>query len=428
VIAGAALRMPTGPAIAVLRFNNLSGPKLDFLSNAIADEIVTNLTRFSELRVAVHAVTRELGTDGVDVEHVARKLSVDFLVQGSLQRSGNRLRVAAQLLKTQDGRVLWGETYQRELSPKDIFTIQENIAGNVVATVASISGGVIAREAMAEARGKPPRELSAYECTTRANELMLTGFSAAAHLDIRNCLEMVVAREPDYSTAWALLAWVHSIEYSEGHNRVPGADPRERALAAGRRAVELAPANSLARFGMARAAYLAGELDLFRAEAAQALALNPHDPLLLGNIGNWLAFSGRWDQGVALVEKAIALSPKCYPRWWHAAIGKNLFRQGKYEAALAEFKHMDLPGWWWNQVEQAYTYGQLGDIANARKAVARLLALYPGFDLETAVREHRKFSFERSYIERAVEGLRKAGVPAGSPGRPARMERIAKSA
>lgn len=428
LIAPAALRMPTGPAIAVLPFGNLSDRRFDFLGSAIAEEIITNLTRFSELRVAVHAVTRNLDADEIDAARIARELGVDFLVQGSLQKSGNRLRVAARLLKARDGRLLWGEAYLRELSPKDIFAIQESVAGNVVATVASISGGVIAREAMAEARGKPPRDLSAYECTTRANELMLTGFSASAHLAIRNCLEAVVEREPDYSTAWALLAWVHSLEYSEGHNRVPDTDPRERALAAGRRAVELAPANSLARFGMARAGYLAGELDLFYSECALALSLNPHDPLLLGNIGNWLSFSGRWEQGIPLVNKAIALSPNCYPRWWHAALGKNQFRQGNDEAALAEFKRMNLPNWWWNQVELAYAYGQLGDTVNAKKAVARLLELYPAFDLEKAVMEHRKFSFEQSYIDRAIEGLRKAGVPAGSLGRPPRTEWVAKLA
>jgi hypothetical protein len=72
---------------------------------------------------------------------------------------------------------------------------------------------------------------------------------------------------------------------------------------------------------------------------------------------------------------------------------------------------MNLPNWWWNQVELAYTYGQLGDVENARNAVTKLLELYPGFDLERAVIEHQKFSFEPSYIELAVDGLRKAGVP-----------------
>jgi Flp pilus assembly protein TadD len=172
----------------------------------------------------------------------------------------------------------------------------------------------------------------------------------------------------------------------------------------------------MARFAMARASYLMHDLEVFYAEAGRALSLNPHEPFLLGNLGNWLAFSGRWDEGVAMIRKAIALNPKVYPRWWHAALGKNHYRKGEYREALVEFKNMNLPNWWWNQVELAYTYGQLGDAENARTAAAKLLELYPGFDLEKAVIEHKKFSFEQSYIDVAVDGLRKAGVPEKSPG------------
>jgi len=85
--------------------------------------------------------------------------------------------------------------------------------------------------------------------------------------------------------------------------------------------------------------------------------------------------------------------------------------QGRIPGGAARVQEHDLPNWWWNQVELAYTYGQLGDMENARAAVTKLLELYPGFDLEKAVTEHEKFSFERSYIDHAVDGLRKAGVP-----------------
>jgi adenylate cyclase len=204
---------------------------------------------------------------------------------------------------------------------------------------------------------------------------------------------------------------VHTLEFSAGYNKVPDSDPRERALAAARRAIDLDPANPIARFAMARASYLAGDLELFYIEGAQALRLNPHEPFLLGNLGSWLAFSGRWDEGVTLIRKAIALNPKVYPRWWHAALGKDHYRKREYRQALAEFKTMNLPNWYWNQIELAYTYGQLGETENARAAVARLKELYPGFDLEKAALEHRKFSFEPSYIDLAIEGLRKAGVP-----------------
>jgi len=414
--------MPRGPGIAVRQFKNLADDStLDFFGIALTESITTELTRFSELRVAARALTSEFDHRDVRTVDLGRNLGAEFLVQGSLQRSNNRMRVTAQLIKTRDGTVLWAEVYERHLTPADVFSVQEDITSKVVASIASISAGVIARETLGQARGKPPRELGAYACTIRANEIMTSGFTAASHLAIRTCLEAAVASEPDYAAAWAMLSWIHTFEYSQGYNRQPDSDPRERALAAARRAIELAPANPMARFAMARASYLMRDLEVFHAEAAHALRLNPHEPFLLGNLGNWLAFSGRWDHGVALVRKAIALNPKVYPRWWHAAIGKDHYRKGQFQEALIEFKTMNLPNWWWNQLELAYTYGQLGDQENARIAVARLLELYPGFDLEKAAMEHRKFSFEPSYIELAVDGLRKAGVPEKAPAEEKRL-------
>jgi adenylate cyclase len=155
-ITAAALGMPTGPGIAVRQFNNLSDdPTLNFFGDAIAEEIVTELTRFSELRVAARAVTSEVDRKESDVKEIARKLGVEFLVQGSLRRSSERVRVNAQLLKAMDGTLLWAETYDRELTPTDMFVVQEDIASKVVAAVASISAGVIAREALGQTRGKP---------------------------------------------------------------------------------------------------------------------------------------------------------------------------------------------------------------------------------------------------------------------------------
>ena len=413
-IAHAALGMPSGPGIAVLPFSNPSGDAgLNFFGGALTEEIITELTRYSELRVAARAATAELEANDNDVRQVGRRLGVAFLVTGSLRRANDRVRVTAQLTKAADATLVWAETYERDLTPTGIFEVQQDIATKAVAAIASLSSGAIARETLGQARGKPPRERSAYECVIRANEIM--AFTAQSHLDIRTCLETAVESEPDYAAAWALLACIHTIEYSQGFNRREGSDPRERALAAAQRAIELAPANPMSRFAMARAAYLKRDLDLFYAEAARALALNPHEPFLLGNLGSWLAFTGRWDQGVTMIRKAIALNPKVYPRWWHAALGMDYYRKGAYRQALAEFNTMNLPNWSWNQIELAYTYGQLGDLENAQKALAKLNEIFSGFDLEKAAMEHRKFSFEQSYIDLAVDGLRKAGVPEKMP-------------
>jgi TolB-like protein len=407
----AAARMPAGPGIAVLRFNNLSGdPALDFFGKALVEEIVTDLTRFSELRVAARTQSAEFDGSEADAAAIGNKLSVDYLIQGSLRRAGERVRVGARLVET-IGTVAWAETYDRELTPADIFAVEEDIASRVVASIASITTGVIAREALDRGRGKPPIELSAYESVVRTNEMVMSGFTAESHRTARDQLEAVVESEPDYAAAWAMLAWATTFEYTEEYNQRPGRDPLQAALTFARRAVELAPANPMARFAMARVHFLMREMTQFRAEAANALHLNPHEPCLLGNIGCWLCFSGSWDEGVPMIRKAIALNSKVYPRWWHVGIAKNYVRKGEFREALAEFKIMNLPGWWWNQLEFAFTYAKLGEIENARKAAARLLELYPGFDLEKAQTEYAKFNFEQPFIDLVIDGLRIAGIP-----------------
>jgi TolB-like protein/Flp pilus assembly protein TadD len=409
-LAAAAL-MPKGPGIAVLRFSNLNhDPALEFFGKALAEEIITNLTRFSELRVAARALSAEFDGSDDDAAAIGKQLAVDYLIQGALRRAGERVRVSAQLLET-NGTVVWAETYDREQTPADIFAVEEDIAGHVVGSIASITSGVIAREALDRGRGKPPADLNAYESIVRTNEMMMSGFTADSHRAARDQLEAVVKSEPDYATAWAMLAWATTFEYTEGYNQRPGRDPLEAALAAARRAVELAPANPMAHFAMARVHFLMREMEQFRTEAANALQLNPHEPFLLGNIGCWLCFSGSWDEGVPMIRKAIALNAKVYPRWWHVGIAKNHIRKGEFREALAEFKIMNLPNWWWNQLELAFTYAKLGEQENAENAAARLLELYPGFDIEKARTEYQKFNFEQSFIDLVIEGLRLAGVP-----------------
>ena len=230
-IAHAALGMPTGPGIAVLPFTNPAGDAtLKFLGGALTEEIGTELTRYSELRVAARASTSEYDGNDIDARSVGRKLGVAFLVTGSLRHASDRVRVTAQLTKASDATLVWAETYERDLTPADMFAVQQDIAIKAVAAIASISSGVIARDSSSQARGKPPRELSAYECTVRANEIM-TVFGGNRISRSATASKPRWTSEPDYAAAWAMLAWIHTIEYTQGINPRPDSDPRERALA-----------------------------------------------------------------------------------------------------------------------------------------------------------------------------------------------------
>src|SRR4029450_1128054 len=164
---------------------------------------------------------------------------------------------------------------------------------------------------------------------------------------------------------------------------------------------------------MARSPYVLRDLDRFYGEAETAFALNPNDALALGDLGTFIAYTGHWERGVALVKKAMALHPASHPKRWWLASAKDHFRKGEYAEALHYFKRAETPGWWLNPLTCAYTYGHLGDSEAAKKAIADLYCLRPGYTIADAVTYYRKFSFEQSYLDRMIEGLRKAGLPEG---------------
>ena len=407
-----ALDMPTGPKIALLGFEKRAADETAAIfCDAIVDGITAALIRFTELHVLVARKPAPNGSALADPIEISESMGAEYVLQGSLQCAGNRSRISVYLTSVADRRALWSQTYDVRMTSEHLFEVHDSITSNVVAAIASVYGGVIAREAIRRSTGGTIPSFRSYEATVRALDIMTSGFTADSHLETRRRLDEVIATDPHYSSAWAMLAWTHSVEHTEGHNRLPDSDPRDRALQAAQQAIVLDPENPIAHFAMARAAFINGDVELFRQEADTALLLNPHEPFLLGCLGNWLAFSGAWEEGTAMATKAIALRPNAYPRWWHAAIGKNFYRQEDYLAALAEFNKINLPKWWWNQVELSYTYGQMGDMPNARAAAKALRNLYPGFNLRTAVMEHRKFNFRPEFIALALDGLRKAGIP-----------------
>jgi adenylate cyclase len=408
------LAMPTGPSIAVLPFDNLSGdPSQEFFSDGITEEIITALTRFRDLRVLARNTTFRYKGQAVDVKQLARELGMDYVLEGSVRRSVDTIRVTAQLIKGVSGAHLWADTYEAELTPANIFQVQTDITNRVVTAIGSSFGGAIASQRLKDSRGRPPRLLSSYDCVLRATE-WARSLSAAAVKQAYACLKHVVEADPNYASAWAMLSWMYALDYlyEFGLDEGNSYDPRQLALDAARRAADIEPDSSLAYLALARAYLYNGELQNFYAAAERALSLNPNDNYSLGTLGTYIAYTGRWQEGEALTKKAIALiSPTEPPKWWYWPWAKDHFRKGEYKEALAGFQRNLVPGFWVSQLVLAYTYGWLGDQVEAQKAVAKLRELKPGCTIEDAVRFYRVYGFEDSYIDRMVEGLRRAGLP-----------------
>lgn len=410
--AESAARLPTGPSIAVLPFENLSGdPGQDFFVDGITEEIINDLTRFPDLRVIARHSTFKYKGQRIDIRDVGRDLGVRFVLEGSVRKAEQMIRVTGQLIDAEDGAHLFSETYDRDLSGQSLFAIQDDIADRIVAAVGQ-PYGVLARSAVKRTHHKASQDLTAYDAVLRFYDYWMH-HSSEGHHAVRAALEAAVKRDESYASAWAALAAVYLDELRFGFNLRSGSDPLERALTAAQRAVRLDPENSMAYHFLFSAHFHRGELDEFRATSERAVALNPNHADMLSDLGTMLVCIGEDERGMALANKAIALSPT-HPGWFHTAAVIDFYRKGQYEAALAEALQLRMTGFFWNYLALAMCYGQLGRENEARTACDMLLEVAP--DIATQIWPSLSFwNLPLELMQAVAEGLRKAGLQVPDP-------------
>src|SRR5262249_53508806 len=234
------------PSIAVLPFANLSGdPREDYFSDGIADDIITELSRFSELVVIARNSSFQYKGKAVDIRQVGRELGALYVLEGSVKRSGDRVRIAAQLIDAAAGTHRWAERYDRDLH--DVFAVQDDVAREIVATLAAH----VHRAETERALLKPPAAWEAYEYYLRGAEALLLHMgrrSKASLYSARRLLEQSLAIDSGYVRAYAMLSWTHRAAYIEpfdGDYLNPAA--LDRALELAGTAVHLEPGLPQAR-------------------------------------------------------------------------------------------------------------------------------------------------------------------------------------
>ena len=404
--------LPSGPSIAVLPFDNLSGdPEQAFFADGISEEIINALTRFPDLRVIARHSTFKYKGQRVDVRDVGRDLAVRYVLEGSIRKGGNMVRVTAQLIEAADGTHLFSETYDRDLSARNILEVQDDISERIVAAVGQ-PYGVIARAGTRRSRRKKVEHLDAYDAVLRFYDYWING-SAESHASVRAALEHAVELDPGYASAWAALAETYLNELIFSFNPRADSNPLDRALEAAQKAVVLDPESSMAYHMLSNTHFHRAELDEFRAAAARAIALNPNHADMLADVGVRLCCVGEWDRGMELAEKAIFLSPT-HPGWFHGAPTLDHYNKGKFEDALAEAKQVQTAGLSWNFVLVAMCCGQLGREEEARAACGKLVELVPDFG-ENAWFYLSAWNFPLSFANKIADGLRKAGLEIPSP-------------
>jgi serine/threonine protein kinase len=399
-----AARAEEGFWVAVLPFKHKgANAGLDALAEGITEEIITGLSRFSYLRVIARSSTERFASESGDVRTIGKGLGARYLMEGSLRQAGSRLRIGVQLVDAVSGAHLWAETYERSFSPDTLFELQDDIVPRVVSTVADIQG-VLPRNMTEALRNQDPEKLTPYEALLRSfgHHQRLT---AAEHAMARAVLERAVQQPPDRGDCWAMLSWMYREEYTHGFN--PRPDSLGRALAAARRAVDAAPTNHLAHAALATALFFHHELGAFRAAAERSLALNSMDGLTSAYLGFQIAYSGDWERGCALAERAAQLNPNS-PGWYWFPLILNAYRQGDYERARDLVQKVNMPGFWRTQFMLAVCNGQLGELEAAGNAVRELLRIRP--DFLVVWREELCKWWDVELVEHLIDGLRKAGL------------------
>ena len=399
-----AARADEGFWVAVLPFKYSGGSAdLAALAEGLTDDIITNMSKFSYLRVIARSSTTRYAQQVVDVRTAAKELGARYVMEGSIRQAGAKVRVAVQLVDANAGASLWAEPYDRSFTAETMLDVLDDIVPRIVATIGDAQG--ILAHSMTEAlRARDPLSLTPYEALLRS-----FGFhqhvSAEEHWAGLTALENAVKQAPDHADCWAMLSWLYRAEYTHGFH--PRPDSMNRSLAAAQRAVNLAPSSQLAHAALACAHFFRGELREFRAAAERALALNRMQGYTTAFLGLQFAYSGDWERGCALCERATQLNPN-HPGWYWLPLAINAYRQHDGEQALEYALRVNMPGFWTAQVGLAVVNSQLGRMEQARSALRGLLASRPNFAVTSGA--DLAIWWPPEIVEQMLGDLRKAGL------------------
>ena len=394
-----------GFRIAVVPFKvRDADPDVAVLADGLSEEIVTGLSRFRYLSVVTTSSSPRLKGETEEDSALRAKLGARYVLEGSIRKGGSVIRVSAQLVDTETGAQLWSETYNRDLETSTVFAVQDDIAGRVVATVAD-SYGVLVHSMRIAMRKKDDVDLTPVEWQFQyfAYREQIT---PSAHAALKSRLQRVAERNVGQSDVWACLAQIYVDEYAFGFEGE--ANSLERALAAGRRAVELDRANQFALVALAQVHFFRRDLTAFGPAAERGMALNPLNTDALGILGLQIVHTGQFERGTVIVRRAMELNPN-HAGWMHFAPLWDHFHRGEYEAALECANRVDVPGLFWPYLVMASACGHLGRRTEAEAAVKDLLSLDPEFAAN--VRSNvESWHFASGLMDPILEGLSKAGL------------------
>jgi len=385
-------------SICVLPFVNMSGdPSQEFFSDGLTEDIITELSRFRRLlNVRSRSASSRYRGVALDMKQVARELEVRYIVEGSIRRLGERVRITAQLIDAESGNHVWAEKFDR--GQEEIFAVQDKVVQTIVSTLV----GRVQATGAERARRKPPASLAAYECVLQGNALAWDDPQEAEQA--RKLFEQAITLDPSYAIAHSLLA---ALCYARWRDETGTSTATlDEAYAYAKRAVELDDGDSTCQAIMGHVCLLRRSFDLALQYVRRAVEINPNNQWNAADLGAVLVYVGSPEEALAWFARAREIDPYFDPAWYWRDLAQAYARLGRYADAVLMLGHMRVRAWRAAALLAA-CHAELGDRERAAAGVAECLAKRPGFSVAAFI---GKEPFQNpADAERMAASLRLAG-------------------
>lgn len=388
------------PSIAVLPFKNLSGnPEQEYFSDGITNDIITDLSKFSELSVIASNTVFTYKDKAVKVKDVRRDLGVRYVLEGSVQKVVDKVRINAQLIDASTNHHLWAERYDRDLI--DLFKLQDELVQTIVTKMAIR----IDETERARTMRKDTDNLQAYDYLLRGWEYFYQN-TREGNKDARLMFQRAIEIDSRYSSAYAALAWSYLNDFYYGWTMFPDKS-LQRTHDLAKKALSMEESNALAHSALGSIYLRRRQYDLAMSELQRAIELNPNDTYSQRQLGSVMLYSGRIDEAIYWIESALRLNPNLSLGAF-MLLGQAYYLSGRYEDAITILKKglAKNPDYMGHHLMLAAAYAQAGYTEEAKRSAAKVLRLDPFFELDSYGTVFRN-SEDRSQI---VQGLRKAGL------------------
>jgi TolB-like protein/class 3 adenylate cyclase/tetratricopeptide (TPR) repeat protein len=390
------------PSIAVLPFDNVSGdPEQEYFADGISEDIITGLSKLRWFFVIARNSSFAYKGKAVDVKRAARELGVRYVLEGSVRKGGNRVRITAQLIDATTGNHIWADRYDGEIA--DVFVLQDEITRKVIA---AIEPKLLEAEAM-RSRSRSPEDLGAWDLVMQANSV----FWRMTRADIETAIAMLqqaTSRYPDYAPAQSMLAFAllfRAIPAGAFHS--PDLD---EALPLAKRAAELDDNDPWAHLALGWANVLMRRTDVAVEEYQRALDINPNFAAAHGHLGLALALDEQCDKAVEHLEQAVRMSPHDPQQFlFNVSLAIAHYVAGRYQEAIVFGRKavQQRAGFSGGPRIYAASLAQAGQINEARIAIEQMKVLQPDISIDWI---KANIPYKPNAMAKLVDGLRKAGL------------------